>query len=70
MGKRLPTILGKAIDDTIKTLNEQSDEDLMIDLNKCIDRMHVLMQDLQSNAKLRCVTQRDLLSTLLIDRPD
>lgn len=53
MGKRLPTILGKAIDDTIKTLNEQSDEDLMIDLNKCIDRMNVLMHDLQNNAKLR-----------------
>lgn len=53
MGKRLPTILGKAIDDTIKTLNEEADEDKMIDLNKCIDRMHVLMHDLQNNAKLR-----------------
>jgi hypothetical protein len=55
MGKRLPTILGKAIDDTIKTLNEESDEDKMIDLNKCIERMNVLMHDLQHNAKLRCV---------------
>lgn len=55
MGKRLPTILGKAIDDTIRTLNEQSDEDMMIDLNKCIDRMHTLMHDLQHNAKLRWV---------------
>ena len=53
MGKRLPTILGKAIDDTIKTLNEESDEDKMIDLNKCIERMHTLMHDLQNNAKLR-----------------
>lgn len=53
MGKRLPTILGKAIDDTIKTLNEQADEDYMIDLNKCIERMHTLMYDLQHNAKLR-----------------
>lgn len=53
MGKRLPTILGKAIDDTIKTLNEQSDEEKMIDLNHCIERMQVLMHDLQHNAKLR-----------------
>lgn len=53
MGKRLPTILGKAIDDTIKTLNEQADEDMMIDLNRCIERMQILMHDLQHNAKLR-----------------
>jgi hypothetical protein len=53
MGKRLPTILGKAIDDTIKTLNAESEEDRMIDLNKCIERMHTLMHDLQHNAKLR-----------------
>lgn len=53
MGKRLPTILGKAIDDTIRTLNEQSDEERMVDLLKCIERMQVLMKDLQNNAKLR-----------------
>jgi hypothetical protein len=60
MGKRLPTILGKAIDDTIKTLNEEADEDKMIDLNKCIDRMHILMHDLQHNAKLRYVNSYEV----------
>ena len=52
MGKRLPTILGKAVDDVIKTLNEQSDEEKIVDLAKCIERMHTLMDDLQKNAKL------------------
>ncbi|PWN42868.1 DUF89-domain-containing protein [Ceraceosorus guamensis] len=55
MGKRLPTILGKAIDDTIKTLNEQSKEESMVDLLQCIERMQELMKDLQANAKLRPV---------------
>ena len=53
MGVRLPTILGKAIDDTIKTLNEQWDEDRVVDLVACIDRMDDLMSDLSGNAKLR-----------------
>jgi hypothetical protein len=116
MGVRLPTILGKAIDDVVKTLNEQvcvsflnerlseqrpsqdiqrevhvltytalvlyqsisfntpsharmhactpshvpaksikphqSDEDIMIDLVQCIERMEDLMEDLQKNRKL------------------
>jgi damage-control phosphatase, subfamily III len=53
MGKRLPTILGKAIQDTIQTLNEQAGEDRVVDLVECIDRMDELMVDLSGNAKLR-----------------
>jgi len=53
MGVRLPTILGKAIDDATRTLNEQSSEEKVIDLVQCIERMDVLMQDLSGNQKLR-----------------
>lgn len=53
MGHRLPTILGKAIDDTIRTLNDQYDEEKVVDLVKCCERMDVLMHDLSGNAKLR-----------------
>ena len=53
MGVRLPTILGKAIDDTVRTLNDQYDEDKMVDLVRCIERMEDLMHDLSGNAKLR-----------------
>lgn len=53
MGVRLPTILGKAIDDTVKTLNEQSDEDKMKDLVRSIEKMEDLMEDLHKNRKLR-----------------
>ncbi|KAG8936226.1 hypothetical protein FRC02_003926 [Tulasnella sp. 418] len=53
MGHRLPTILGKAIEDAVKTLNEQTDEDLILDLLGCIERMDDLMKDLSGNAKLR-----------------
>jgi len=53
MAVRLPTILGKAIDDTVRTLNEQSDEDKVKDLVGCIERMEDLMEDLQKNTKLR-----------------
>jgi hypothetical protein len=53
MGKRLPTILGKAIEDTARTLNEQSAEDKVVDLVECMDRMDELMHDLSSNQKLR-----------------
>lgn len=49
MGKRLPTILGKAIDDTIKTLNEESEEERIVDLVRCIERMEDLMDDLHQN---------------------
>ncbi|KAL0576714.1 Hairy/enhancer-of-split with YRPW motif protein 2 [Marasmius crinis-equi] len=53
MSARLPTILGKAIDDTTRTLNEQSDEERVLDLVRCIERMEELMSDLGSNRKLR-----------------
>ncbi|KIK70612.1 hypothetical protein GYMLUDRAFT_32658 [Collybiopsis luxurians FD-317 M1] len=53
MQSRLPTILGKAIDDTTRTLNEQSSEDKIVDLVHCIERMESLMTDLSGNAKLR-----------------
>lgn len=53
MGHRLPTILGKAIDDTVRTLNENSEEDIIVDLVQCIERMDKLMSDLSSSAKLR-----------------
>ena len=53
MQSRLPTILGKAIEDVIKTLNDQSDEERVLDLVRCIDRMGDLMTDLSGNAKLR-----------------
>jgi damage-control phosphatase, subfamily III len=53
MGVRLPTILGKAIEDTTRTLNEKSSEEEIVDLVQCIHRMDVLMDDLSNNAKLR-----------------
>ncbi|KZT54779.1 DUF89-domain-containing protein [Calocera cornea HHB12733] len=53
MGHRLPTILGKAIDDVVRTLNEQSDEDRITDLVESIARMQDLMVDLTGNTKLR-----------------
>jgi hypothetical protein len=53
MGVRLPTILGKAIDDVWKTLNQEYDEERIVDLVNCIHRMEDLMGDLQGNSKLR-----------------
>lgn len=53
MGHRLPTILGKAIDDVIVTLNEQSFEDRILDLVECIERMEELKRELERSAKLR-----------------
>ena len=53
MQSRLPTILGKAIEDATRTLNTQSSEDIVVDLAQCIDRMGELMTDLSGNAKLR-----------------
>lgn len=55
MGHRLPTILGKAVDDVIRTLNEQSSEEEVIDLVRCIERMESLMTDLSGNANLRYI---------------
>jgi hypothetical protein len=53
MGVRLPTILGKAIDDVWKTLNQESEEERITDLVDCIHRLDGLMGDLQNNSKLR-----------------
>ena len=53
MGVRLPTILGKAIDDVWKTLNQEYDEERITDLIGCIHRMEDLMGDLHNNSKLR-----------------
>ena len=53
MQSRLPTILGKAIEDATRTLNNQSLEEEVIDLVQCIERMGELMTDLSGNAKLR-----------------
>jgi len=53
MQARLPTILGKAIEDATRTLNEASSEERVVDLVACIDRMGELMTDLSGNAKLR-----------------
>ena len=39
MGKRLPTILGKAIEDVYKTLNQEWREEVIVDLLQCIERM-------------------------------
>ncbi len=59
MSSRLPTILGKAIDDAIITLNSVSSEERVIDLAQCIDRMGELMTDLSGNAKLRPIIDDD-----------
>jgi hypothetical protein len=53
MQSRLPTILGKAVEDTTRTLNEASSEERVVDLVACIERMGELMTDLSGNAKLR-----------------
>ena len=53
MGHRLPTILGKGIDDVWKTVNQEHDEDRIVDLVNCIHRLEDLMNDLQGNSKLR-----------------
>lgn len=59
MSSRLPTILGKAIDDAIVTLNTESLEERVVDLAQCIDRMGELMTDLSGNAKLRPIIDDD-----------
>ncbi|GAA5827619.1 hypothetical protein JCM11251_001759 [Rhodosporidiobolus azoricus] len=52
MGVRLPTILGKAIDDVVKTLNDEYEEERIVDLTECISRMEDLMDDLHANSVL------------------
>ena len=53
MGVRLPTILGKAIQDVWLTLNQEYNEEKITDLIECIHRMEDLMDDLHNNSKLR-----------------
>lgn len=53
MGKRLPTILGNAVQDVVRTLNEQWDEEKIVDLMACLERMNTLMKELQTNQTLR-----------------
>lgn len=53
MGHRLPTILGKAIEDVLCTVNTLSDEDEIIDLLACVKRMEILKAELEGNGKLR-----------------
>ena len=53
MQSRLPTILGKATEDAIRTLNDQAEEEEVVDLSQSIERMGELMTDLSGNAKLR-----------------
>ena len=59
MQSRLPTILGKAIEDATRTLNSQSSEERALDLVLAIARMDDLMTDLSSNAKLRPIVDDD-----------
>ena len=59
MQSRLPTILGKAIEDATRTLNTQSSEERVVDLVQAIDRMGDLMTDLSGNAKLRPIIDDD-----------
>jgi len=53
MGVRLPTILAKAINDVYVTLNQEYDEERIVDLVRCVERMEELMDDLHKNAQLR-----------------
>ena len=59
MQSRLPTILGKAIEDATRTLNTQSSEERVVDLVQAIERMGNLMTDLSGNAKLRPIIDDD-----------
>ncbi|KAF8808126.1 DUF89-domain-containing protein [Phlegmacium glaucopus] len=59
MQSRLPTILGKAIEDATLTLNSQSSEERILDLTQAINRMDELMIDLSGNAKLRPIIDDD-----------
>ena len=63
MGKRLPTILGKAIDDTVKTLNEESEEERIVDLVECIHRMDTLMDDMIANRQSGGLLSADFMLT-------
>ncbi|EKM61692.1 uncharacterized protein PHACADRAFT_84548 [Phanerochaete carnosa HHB-10118-sp] len=53
MGVRLPTILSKAIQDALLTVNALSSEDLIKDLLECVKRMEQLKAELEGNGMLR-----------------
>lgn len=53
MGVRLPTILSKAIQDVLATLNTLSSEDLIKDLLECVKRMEGLKAEMEGNGTLR-----------------
>ncbi|KAF8478797.1 DUF89-domain-containing protein [Gautieria morchelliformis] len=53
MGVRLPTILGTAIEDVIKTLNSEWEIERIEDLVQCVHRMEELKENLSRNHKLR-----------------
>ncbi|KAI0348290.1 DUF89-domain-containing protein [Trametopsis cervina] len=55
MGHRLPTILGKAIEDTLTTVNTLSSEEDIIDLLGCVKRMETLKAELEGNGSLRLI---------------
>ena len=51
----MPTILGKAIDDVVLTLNQEYSEERIVDLVECIERMDALKKELQDQSRLRPV---------------
>ena len=53
MGVRLPTILSKAIQDVLLTVNTLSSEALIKDLLECVKRMEQLKAELEGNGTLR-----------------
>ncbi|KIP11102.1 hypothetical protein PHLGIDRAFT_490483 [Phlebiopsis gigantea 11061_1 CR5-6] len=55
MGVRLPTILSKAIQDVLMTVNTLSAESLIIDLLGCVKRMEELKAELEGNGVLRYI---------------
>lgn len=55
MGHRLPTILGKAIEDVLCTINTLASEEEIVDLLECVKRMETLKLELESNENLRSV---------------
>ena len=55
MGHRLPTILEKAIEDVLCTVNTLALEEEIVDLLECVKRMETLKAELESNQSLRSV---------------
>ncbi|KAI0785348.1 hypothetical protein BC629DRAFT_1516488, partial [Irpex lacteus] len=68
MGHRLPTILGKAIEDVLCTLNALSSEDEIVDLLTCVQRMQTLKAEMEGNGKLRPIVDDGEADVALISR--